>query len=113
MDQEELINSGVSEHTGFPNAATDQRLTSLDLSKLLTRHPSSTFYMRVAGDSGVHEGIQPGDIAVVDRALSAKKSDLVIWWDETFMISRASKLPPKIIPWGVVTYVIHEYRGAA
>lgn len=111
MEPEELSEHGVSEHTGFPNAATDQRLSSLDLSKLLVRHPSSTFYMRVAGDSGVDEGINAGDIVVVDRSLKPKKSDLVIWWDDTFMISRAGQLPSKVIPWGVVTYVIHEYRG--
>lgn len=111
MDNEELQEHGVSEHTGFPNAATDQRLTALNLSALLVRHPSSTFYMRISGDSGVEENIYAGDIAVVDRALTPKKSDLVIWWDDAFMISRASKLPPKIIPWGVITYVIHEYRG--
>ena len=111
MDHEELVESGVSEHTGFPNAATDQRLSPLDLTKLLVRHPSSTFYMRIAGDSGVEEGIYSGDIAVIDRALAPKKSDLVIWWDDAFMISRAGKLPPKVIPWGVITYIIHEYRG--
>lgn len=111
MDSEELQEHGVSEHTGFPNAATDQRLTALDLSALLVRHPSSTFYMRISGDSGAHEHIYADDIVVVDRALAPKKSDLVIWWDDAFMISRAHKLPPKIIPWGVITYVIHEYRG--
>lgn len=112
MEPTELQDHGVSEHTGFPNAATDARLSNLDLSKLLVRHPSSTFYMRIAGDSGVDEGIFANDIAVVDRSLSPKKSDLVIWWDgDAFMISRAGKLPNKIIPWGVITYIIHEYRN--
>jgi hypothetical protein len=58
--------------------------------------------------------VYANDIAVIDRALQPKKSDLVIWWDEdAFMISRAGKLPPKTIPWGVITYIIHEYRGKA
>ena len=111
MDEEELRASGVSEHTGFPNAATDQRLTALDLSKLLVRHPSSTFYMRVDGDSGVAEGIYANDIMVIDRSLAPKQHDLVIWWDDAFIIGRASKLPEGITPWGVVTFVIHQQRG--
>lgn len=110
MEPEELAEHGVSEHTGFPNAATDQRLQALDLSKLLVRHPSSTFYIRIVGDSGAEEGIVAGDIAVVDRALKPKASDLVIWWNETFMISRARAVPPASSPWGVVTHIIHEYR---
>jgi hypothetical protein len=112
MEPEELEGHGVSEHTGFPNAATDARLNALDLSKLLVRHPSSTFYMRVSGESGQDVGIFDGDIVVVDRALSAKKSDIVIWWDlESFAISIASQLPDQTIPWGVITHSIHAYRG--
>lgn len=111
MNEEELRANGVSEHTGFPNAATDQRLTALDLSRLLVRHPSSTFYMRVDGDSGIGEGIHANDIIVIDRSLTPKKSDLVIWWDDAFIIGKAGKLPDDIIPWGVITFIIHERRS--
>lgn len=108
----ELPGAGVSEHTGFPNAATDARLNALDLSKLLVRHPSSTFYLRVSGESGQEVGIYNDDIIVVDRSLSAKKSDLVVWWDtENFAISIASQLTEGVIPWGVITHAIHAYRG--
>lgn len=112
MDEEELKTSGVSEHTGFPNPATDTRLNALDLAKLLVRHPSSTFYLRVDGDSGQDHGIFDQDIIVVDRSLEAKKSDLVIWWDEAgFAISLASHLGKGVVPWGIITHTIHAFRG--
>ncbi len=112
MEPEELSRHGVSEHTGFPNAATDARLNGLDLTKLLIRHPSSTFYLRVAGSSGRDYGIESGDIVVVDRALEPRTKDLVIWWDtDNFIISQAKVLPYDITPWGVVTHVIHVFRG--
>ena len=112
MDQEELQQSGVSEHTGFPNAATDSRLSALDLSKILVRNPSSTFYMRIDGNSGEDYNIFAGDIVVVDRALTPQSKDLVIWWDDAFMISRCNKLPHDIAPWGVITHVIHSYKDS-
>ncbi len=112
MEPEELRDHGVSEHTGFPNAATDIRLNSLDLTKLLIRHPSSTYYLRVAGTTGKDYGIEANDIVVVDRSLEAKQKDLVIWWDtDGFIISKAGLLPENITPWGVVTHVIHVFRG--
>lgn len=112
MQPEELHAHGVSEHTGFPNAATDARLSSLDLAKLLIRHPSSTFYLRVAGSSGREHGIENGDIVVVDRALEPSAKDMVIWWDDdNFLISPAKILPQDITPWGVATHVIHVFRS--
>lgn len=112
MESEELREHGVSEHTGFPNAATDARLGSLDLTKLLIRHPSSTYYLRVAGTTGRDYGIDADDIVVVDRSLEATQKDLVIWWDDdSFIISKAKLLPQNITPWGVVTHVIHVFRS--
>jgi DNA polymerase V len=90
----------LSEHTGFPNPATDSNIISLDLSTLLIKHPASTFLMRV-GD----------DIVVVDKALEPKPLDVVVWWDEEeYALSRFRKLPPDVQPWGVVTSHIRRYR---
>ena len=111
MDNEDLQEQEVSEHTGFPNAATDKTLSSLDLGKLLVQHPSSTFYMRVDGDTGQDAGIFAGDIIVIDRALAPEASDLVVWWEnESFVISRPSKLPAGLTAWGTITHAIHTYR---
>lgn len=90
----------VSEHRGFPNAATDSNIISLDLSTLLIKHPASTFLMRV-GD----------DIIVVDKALEPRPHDVVVWWDEEeYALSRFRKLPANVQPWGVVTSHIRRYR---
>lgn len=102
---------GVSEHTGFPNAATDVSLSSLDISKLLVRSPISTFFMRVRGNYGESQSVFDGDIVVIDRALRPRQSDLLIWWhEESFVLGALQTIPDDITPWGVVTYVIHEQR---
>lgn len=103
---------GVSIHGGFPNAATDASLSSLDLGKLLVQRPSSTFFMQVRGDDGEHMAIYDGDIVVVDRALQPRRFDRVIWWQgESFVIGLPAALPRNTVPWGVITYVIHGLRG--
>lgn len=106
--------AGVSVHSGFPNPATDTSLQSLDLNRLLVANSASTFMMRIKGNEWTNEGIFAGDIALVDRALAARKNDLVIWWhDDEFAISRLNRTPGNSVIWGVVTAVIHQYRGAS
>lgn len=109
---QDMQDSGVSEHTGFPNAATDQRLGSLNVASLLVRRPISTFFMRIIGPSAEEYGIYDGDIVVIDRGLKVRTSDLVVWWqDEVFRVSRSKAVPALTVVWGVVTHVIHEYRA--
>ena len=103
---------GVSVHDGFPNPASDVSLQSIDLNSLLIRHTASTYFMRVAGNDWVGQGIYAGDLAIVDRALGAKPNDPVVWiHEEDFAISPRHKLPERAIVWGTVTSVIHQYRG--
>src|SRR5438874_2727406 len=75
---------GVSIHSGFPNPALDRRgeqaPLALALNRLLFRHPSSTYLFRVGGHQWADQGIYDSDIAVVDRALQAGQSDLIIAW---------------------------------
>src|SRR4030095_17150265 len=71
--------SGVSVHTGFPNPATDASLQGIDLNKLLIQNGASTFLMRVSGNDWQAVGIWDGDLAIIDRALGPKKTDLIIW----------------------------------
>lgn len=104
---------GVSIHTGFPNAATDTRLRSLDLNQLLISHPSSTFMFRIRGDQGITQGMFDGDIAVVDRMMSARPGDLILWHDgQQFTVSRSSRIATGATTWGIVTAVIHAFRPA-
>lgn len=108
----ELTSQGISVHAGFPNAATDASLSSLDLGKLLVQNPSSTFFMRVRGSDGEHMAIYDGDIVVLDRALQPRRFDRVIWWQgDSFVVGLPAAVPRNMIPWGVITYVIHGLRG--
>lgn len=63
---------------GFPSPAQDYIEDSLDLNKLVVKHPSATYFVRVSGDSMLGAGISNGDLLVVDRSLSAGHGDIVI-----------------------------------
>jgi hypothetical protein len=102
---------GVSEHTGFPNPATDTSLAGLSLDQLLVTHPVSTYFMRIRGDEWQEQGIFDGDIAIVDRAIEPKKHDLIVWVkDDSLVISQRATMLDDATLWGVVTAVVHQYR---
>lgn len=106
-------NDGVSIHAGFPNPAADKSFDSLDLHRLLVPRPTSTFLFRVAGSQWEEAGIFDGDIAVIDRGLDARKTDIVIWWDEesgNFQATALTKMPQEASLWGVVTSTVHQLR---
>lgn len=63
---------------GFPSPADDYIDHPLDFNELLIAHPAATFAVRVAGESMVGIGIYPGDIAVVDRALTAIDGSIIL-----------------------------------
>lgn len=104
---------GVTVHTGFPNPALDQRgrgkPLALDINALLISHPSSTYLFRISGHSWSDQGVFDGDIAVIDRALSPRPSDLVIsWQDSGFSVCRRRQLAHEE-PLGVVVAIIHRF----
>jgi DNA polymerase V len=106
---------GVSTHSGFPNPALDRTGQgpglALDLNQLLVRHPSSTYLFRVAGHHWASQGVYDGDVAIIDRALQAKASDLIVAWRVGgSRLCRQHQLTPEDKPWGVVTAIIHKYR---
>jgi len=63
---------------GFPSPAGDYIECRLDLNEYLIRHPSATFFVRVAGDSMTGAGIHSGDILIVDRSLEAVPGKVVV-----------------------------------
>ena len=63
---------------GFPSPAEDYVEGRIDLNRDLIKHPLSTFYIRVAGDSMVGVGIMPGALLVVDRAVEATEGNIVV-----------------------------------
>lgn len=62
---------------GFPSPALNDMDEKINLMKLLIKNPSSTFFMRVEGNSMINAGIVDGDIAVIDRSLPAEDKKIV------------------------------------
>lgn len=105
------MGNGISVHSGFPNAADDARLTPLDLHALLVPQPRSTFLFTVEGNEWQEQGIHDGDIAVIDRALVPKITDMVAWvHDDIFVLGPMASVQRDAQTWGVVTSIIHRYR---
>lgn len=85
-----LVGSRVA--AGFPSPADDYLEHSLDFNELLMAHPAATFAVRVSGDSMVGARIFPGDIAVVDRSLTAADGPIILGiLDGDFTIKRLRK----------------------
>lgn len=63
---------------GFPAPGDDQVEKQLNVNDLLIKHPASTFFVRVEGDSMEGAGIFSGDILVVDRSLTAVHGKIVV-----------------------------------
>jgi len=122
-----FIDEGIK--AGFPSPAQDYVETAIDLNKVLIKHPSSTFFARVAGDSMEQSFIMNGDIAIIDKSLEVREGcKVVAYIDGEYVMKtiRIGKNEIYLIPenpeyqtitvtadqqfviWGVVTYVIHK-----
>ena len=62
---------------GFPSP-TDDFHETFDLVSHIIKHPTATYFMRVAGDSMTGAGIFDGDLLVVDRSIEAESGDIVV-----------------------------------
>lgn len=122
-----FIESAIA--AGFPSPCQDYMDGSIDFNKELIKHPSATFCARVTGNSMIEEGIEDGDILVVDRSLTPMDGKIVVSFiDGEFTLKRLAirndgiwlyPANPKYSPikieegnnfqvWGVVTYVIKK-----
>lgn len=114
---------------GFPSPAEEFTTQGLDLNRKLIKNPASTFYARVSGLSMVDEGINDGDLLVIDKSIEPYDGCLAVCFiDGEFTLKRFEKhdgyglLVPankefKAIKvtadndfciWGVVTYLIKK-----
>lgn len=126
----QIMNTPVK--AGFPNPAEDAKGVALDLNELVVKHPVSTFYLRVEGDSMVGAGIVHGDIVVVDKSLEPKTGDIVVaavdgdftlkhlkrQGQQAWLVAANPDYSPialheatDAVIWGVVTFVIHKARA--
>lgn len=62
---------------GFPSPAEDYIEGRIDLNKDLIRHPFTTFYIRVIGDS-MEPLICAGELLIVDRMPEVDDKDIII-----------------------------------
>lgn len=63
---------------GFPSPAQDYVEQRIDLNNLLVSHPSSTYFIKVSGDSMIEGGIHDGDMLIVDSSVKPVHGDVVV-----------------------------------
>jgi SOS-response transcriptional repressor LexA len=102
--------TSITVHAGFPNPAAERNGIPLSLDKLLVKHPSSTYFFRIRGHNWHRHGVFDGDIAVIDRALTPRERELVVWWQESgeFVLSPFERATQQNI-WGTITAIIHSF----
>nr|WP_255088443.1 MULTISPECIES: translesion error-prone DNA polymerase V autoproteolytic subunit [unclassified Synechococcus] len=71
-----LVTESVA--AGFPSPADDYVEAGIDLNEHLIARPSSTFFLRVSGDSMIGAGIHHGDLLIVDRSLEPRPGRIVV-----------------------------------
>lgn len=116
---------------GFPSPAEDHIERRLDPSDYLVENGTTTFFVRVKGNSMIDAGIFDNDVLVVDRSLTAQIGDIVLAvLDGEFTVKTLgrSKTGARLIPanqefpvidvkegqsleiWGVVTGSMRKFK---
>lgn len=115
-------------HAGFPSPVDDAYMSQpIDLNRELVDHPATTFIVKVVGDSMIEEGIDQGDMLVVDRSLFPTEQSIAVCMLEgefclkrirqqdgrLFLLSGNRDYPPievanpnELRVWGVVRWVL-------
>ena len=116
-------------HAGFPSPAESIMENKLDLNKLLIKNPSSTFFAKVSGESMIDDGVDDGDILVIDKSVTPYDGAIAVCYlDGEFTLKRVrfmdgfillvpsnSKFKSikvdkdnEFLVWGVVRYIIKK-----
>lgn len=124
-----LADGGIK--AGFPSPAQDFLDRAIDLNRELVKHPASTFYGRVRGDSMQDAGIFDGDILVIDKSLEPRNGDIAVCFVDgeftikhirieekcVWLVPANSQYAPirvteenEFLIWGIVTYSIKKQR---
>ncbi len=120
-----FIKEGIS--AGFPSPADDFLDLSIDLNQELIKHPSTTFYGRVRGDSMINAGLNDGDLLIIDKSLEPTNGKIAVCFidgdftvkrinvekDKIWLVAENEKYKPILVTedndfmiWGIVTTVI-------
>ena len=124
-----FVDGGVS--AGFPSPADDFLENELDFNATFIKHPNSTFYAKVKGNSMKDVGICNGDIMVIDKSLEPKNGDIAVCFldgeftvktimiekEVVWLVSENESYAPikvtaenELIIWGIVINVIKSFR---
>ena len=117
-------------HAGFPSPTSDYEERGLDINDLVIPHPTSSYFMRVSGNSMTGACIDSNDIIVIDRAVTAANNRIVVARiGEEFTLKRLQIMQHRKIflkpenpkytaievtsrddfeVWGVVIWVLHQ-----
>ena len=63
---------------GFGSPSGDTGVTRLDLNDILVRHPQASYLMRASGGAMRGQGIDDGDLLLIDRAITPAHGHVVI-----------------------------------
>jgi SOS-response transcriptional repressors (RecA-mediated autopeptidases) len=128
-DETLVIHVEGSVCAGFPSPADDYFETRIDLKRELVKNPDATFVLRVQGHSMTGDGIDDGDVLIVDRSLKPRNGAIAICYlNNAFTVKRLElrggrvrllAANPDFAPievqetdeltiWGLVTYVIKK-----
>lgn len=128
MDKKE-VRLYESVHAGFPSPAEDLPGTAIDINRIVVKNPASTFFARVSGYSMTGDGIDDGDILVIDKSEEPRDGSVAVCVvDGEFTVKRLKihdnkiillpsnpKYPPieitetdSFMIWGIVRYVIKK-----
>jgi len=114
---------------GFPSPAQDYLERSIDLNRELIKHPASTFYGRVKGDSMIDAHVHDGDILIIDKSLEPQNGDMAVCFIDGEFTLKYIEIEKEVIwlvpanskyksikvtadndflIWGIVTYCIQR-----
>lgn len=123
-----VYTEGIS--CGVPNPQYESISDKLDLNRQLIQNPLTTFYAKVNGQSMIDDGIDDGDLLVIDRSLEPAHGKIAVCFiDGEFTCKRIAVkrdgvwLMPANVDyrpihiseesnfqiWGIVTHVIKSF----
>ncbi|MFC3627700.1 LexA family protein [Vogesella amnigena] len=72
----------------FPSPAADLPTDELDLHQLLCPDRMATFFLRARGDALIDCGILDGDLLILNKGLTPRHGDLVVYWQDSGFVVR-------------------------
>ncbi len=91
------------------NVFEDERVElGINLNELLVKRAAATFFFKVVGAKGRYEGIEDGDLLIVDRSVSPSVGKIVVGAIQgELIVKKLVGDEGEFQVWGVVTCVIH------